>query len=68
MSELLRVERDGDLLRVTLNDPERANALSPALAGALVEPTAATGAPRACARSCWRAPAGTSAPAPISRT
>lgn len=36
MSELLRVDRDGDLLRVTLNDPERANALSPALAQALV--------------------------------
>ncbi len=29
--ETLRVERDGDLLRVTLDAPERANALSPAM-------------------------------------
>ena len=35
MSGPLRVERDGDLVRLTLEDPERANALSPALAGAL---------------------------------
>lgn len=31
----LREERDGDLLLLTLNDPERANALSPALADEL---------------------------------
>jgi methylglutaconyl-CoA hydratase len=31
----LRVERAADLLRVTLADPERANALSPAMVGAL---------------------------------
>jgi len=37
VSELLLVERRDDFLRVTLNDPERANALSPALADALVE-------------------------------
>lgn len=37
MSELLRVERRGDLLHVTLNDPARANALAPALADALIE-------------------------------
>jgi len=35
VSELLRVERRDDLLFVTLDDPERANALSPALAEAL---------------------------------
>lgn len=34
---LLETQRDGDLLRVTLNDPERANALSPALIGELTE-------------------------------
>lgn len=33
--DLLETRRDGDLLWVTLNDPERANALSPALIGAL---------------------------------
>jgi methylglutaconyl-CoA hydratase len=33
----LETQRDGDLLRVTLNDPERANALSPALIGELTE-------------------------------
>ena len=32
MSGRLRVERDGDRVRLTLDDPERANALSPALA------------------------------------
>lgn len=32
---LLEVRRDGDLLHVTLNDPARANALSPALAAEL---------------------------------
>jgi methylglutaconyl-CoA hydratase len=35
MTGPLRVERDGDLARLTLADPERANALSPALAAAL---------------------------------
>lgn len=35
MSAPLREERDGDLLWVTLADPKRANALSPALAEAL---------------------------------
>lgn len=35
MSASLRVERDGDLVRLTLDDPARANALSPALAEAL---------------------------------
>ena len=35
MSDLLLVERSGDLLRLTLNDPARANALSPALADEL---------------------------------
>jgi len=36
-SGLLLTERDGDLLRVTLNDPRRANALSPALLEELTE-------------------------------
>lgn len=36
-SDVLRVERDGDLLWVTLNDPRRANALSPPLVAALTE-------------------------------
>jgi methylglutaconyl-CoA hydratase len=35
MTDLLLERRDGDLLRLTLNDPARANALSPALAEAL---------------------------------
>ena len=35
MSAPLAIERDGDLLRLTLDDPARANALSPALAEAL---------------------------------
>jgi methylglutaconyl-CoA hydratase len=35
--ERLEVRRDGDLLWVTLNDPERANALSPTLAAELVD-------------------------------
>lgn len=35
MSAPLRTERRGDLLRLTLDDPERANALSPALVEAL---------------------------------
>lgn len=35
--ERLEVRRDGDLLWVTLNDPSRANALSPALIGELIE-------------------------------
>ena len=35
MSGRLEVRRDGDLLWVTLNDPDRANALSPALIGEL---------------------------------
>jgi methylglutaconyl-CoA hydratase len=35
MSDELIVERQDDLLRLTLNDPDRANALSPALAGEL---------------------------------
>ncbi len=34
---LLEARRDGDLLRVQLNDPARANALSPALVSALTE-------------------------------
>jgi len=34
---LLEMRRDGDLLWVTLNDPERANALSPKLIGELIE-------------------------------
>ena len=34
---LLEVRQDGDLLRVQLNDPARANALSPALVSALTE-------------------------------
>ena len=34
---LLATRRDGDLLWVTLNDPERANALSPALTGELID-------------------------------
>jgi len=33
---LLETRRDGDLLWATLNDPERANALSPALIGELI--------------------------------
>ena len=33
----LETRQDGDLLWVTLNDPERANALSPALIGELIE-------------------------------
>src|SRR5690606_21132492 len=36
VSAPLRVERDGDLVRLTLDDPARANALSPALAEALI--------------------------------
>ncbi|MEP7011775.1 MAG: enoyl-CoA hydratase-related protein [Acidobacteriota bacterium] len=36
-SPLLEVQRDGDLLRVRLNDPARANALSPALVGDLTD-------------------------------
>ncbi|HEV7670858.1 MAG TPA: enoyl-CoA hydratase-related protein [Thermoanaerobaculia bacterium] len=36
-SPLLEVQRDGDLLRVQLNDPARANALSPALVADLTE-------------------------------
>jgi methylglutaconyl-CoA hydratase len=36
VSELLLIERRDDLLFVTLNDPGRANALSPALADALI--------------------------------
>ena len=36
-SPLLSVHRDGDLLRVQLNDPARANALSPALVAELTE-------------------------------
>jgi methylglutaconyl-CoA hydratase len=36
MSRLLETRRDDDLLWVTLNDPERANALSPALIGELI--------------------------------
>ncbi len=35
MSPPLRVERQGDLVRLTLDDPSRSNALSPALADAL---------------------------------
>lgn len=35
--ERLLVQRDGDLLKVTLNDPERANALSPAMIGEVTE-------------------------------
>ncbi|HSM50378.1 MAG TPA: enoyl-CoA hydratase/isomerase family protein [Thermoanaerobaculia bacterium] len=39
MSEAARVEvrREGDLLRVVLNDPDRANALSPAMVAELTE-------------------------------
>jgi methylglutaconyl-CoA hydratase len=33
----ITVQREGDLLRVTLNDPERANALSPVMIGELTE-------------------------------
>ena len=33
--ERLTVQREGDLLQITLNDPERANALSPAMIGEL---------------------------------
>ncbi|HJX26825.1 MAG TPA: enoyl-CoA hydratase-related protein [Thermoanaerobaculia bacterium] len=33
----LEIRQDGDLLWVTLNDPERANALSPALIGELID-------------------------------
>jgi len=36
MSELLLVERTGDSVRLTLNDPQRANALSPALVDELI--------------------------------
>lgn len=36
MSEPLLVERRGEIVRLTLNDPARANALSPALADALI--------------------------------
>lgn len=36
-SPLLEVRRDGDLLRVQLNDPARANALSPALVADLTD-------------------------------
>jgi len=36
VSELLLAERAGDVLRLTLNDPQRANALSPALAEELI--------------------------------
>jgi methylglutaconyl-CoA hydratase len=36
-SKVLLEQRDGDLLRLTLNDPKRANALSPALVEALTE-------------------------------
>ncbi len=36
-SPLLEIAQDGDLLRVRLNDPARANALSPALVEALTE-------------------------------
>ena len=35
--ERIQVLQEGDLLRVTLNDPERANALSPAMIGELTE-------------------------------
>jgi methylglutaconyl-CoA hydratase len=35
--ERIAVRQEGDLLRVTLNDPERANALSPAMIGELTE-------------------------------
>ena len=35
--ERLTVQREDDLLRITLNDPERANALSPAIIGELTE-------------------------------
>jgi methylglutaconyl-CoA hydratase len=35
--ERLEARREGDLLWITLNDPERANALSPAMIGELVE-------------------------------
>jgi len=35
--ERIVVQREGDLLRVTLNDPERANALSPAMIGEVTE-------------------------------
>jgi methylglutaconyl-CoA hydratase len=36
-SKVLLEQQDGDLLRLTLNDPKRANALSPALVEALTE-------------------------------
>lgn len=36
-TDLLKVRRDGDLLWVTLNDPDRANALSPAMIRGLTE-------------------------------
>ena len=35
--EFLETKQDGDLLWVTLNDPARANALSPDLVGALTD-------------------------------
>ena len=37
MSHVLETRREGDLLWVTLNDPDRANALSPALIGELTD-------------------------------
>ena len=36
MSDKLRIERSGDLLRLTLDDPARANALAPDLADTLI--------------------------------
>jgi methylglutaconyl-CoA hydratase len=35
--ERIVVQREGDLLKITLNDPERANALSPAMIGEVTE-------------------------------
>ena len=35
--KVLLEQQEGDLLRLTLNDPKRANALSPALVEALTE-------------------------------
>jgi methylglutaconyl-CoA hydratase len=47
MSDILLISRDGPLLTLTLNDPERANPLSPAVADALTEALeAAAGDPR----------------------
>jgi len=37
MTDLLLVEREGDLLRLTLNDPKRANALAAEMTDALIE-------------------------------